>query len=120
MQKNFTQTYTLHFTQFSNHFKSNYMSLKKFSIKFYPRIEKVNKQGLTPVYCRILADKKIELSTTQLVNEKYWNAKAQRLNKGCKEAKTVNLFLDSFQLKVLNVYTKLFVEEQAITAEILK
>jgi hypothetical protein len=40
------------------------MNTKKFSIKFYPRMHKINEQGLAPIYARIMADKKIELSTT--------------------------------------------------------
>jgi site-specific recombinase XerD len=96
------------------------MSNRKFSFKLYPRIAKINKQQLAPVYARIVADKKIEMSTTICVNPSDWNIKTQRVNKASKEANRINTFLDSFQSKVLNAYSNLFVEGISVTVELLR
>ncbi len=56
------------------------MNTKKFSMKFYPRMVKISKQGLAPFYARIMSDKKIELSTTMSVIPNDWNIKSQRIN----------------------------------------
>jgi len=96
------------------------MNTKKLSIKFYPRMDKINKQKLIPVYARIVADKKIELSTTVFIKQNEWNEKTQRLKNSSEDAERVNAFLDSFNSKVLDVYSKLFIEEITITADLLK
>lgn len=75
------------------------MNTKKFSIKFYARMDKINKQGLIPIYARIMTDKKIELSTTMSTKLDDWNIKAQRINKNAENAEVINPFLDSFNAK---------------------
>lgn len=89
-------------------------------MKFYPRMDKINKQGLAPIYARIMTDKKIELSTTMSVIPNDWNIKAQRVNVKVNTASVVNPFLDSFQSKILDAYSKLFIEGKQITADVLK
>ena len=96
------------------------MNIKKFSVKFYPRIDKINKQGLTPIYARIVSNKKVELSTTMLVPIGDWDTKAQRVSNTSIDAKTINPFLDSFNSKILDAYSKLFIEGKALTADGLK
>jgi hypothetical protein len=96
------------------------MHNKRMSFKLYPRLDKSNKQGLIPIYGRILAEKKIEISTSIYVQKKDWNVKAQRLNKAAPNSDSINSFLDSFHSKVLDAYSKLFIEGNGITAEILK
>lgn len=96
------------------------MSSKRFSFKLYPRQDKTNKQGQIPVYARIMADKKIELATTIYINKKEWNEKAERLNPNAENSRSLNLFLDAFCSKVMDAYTKLFIEESIVTAEGLK
>ena len=96
------------------------MNTKKFSMKFYPRTDKTNKQGLAPIYARIITEKKIELSTTMFTLKENWDIKAQRLNKNAIDADTLNPFLDSFQSKILDVYSKLFIEGKQISSDILK
>jgi site-specific recombinase XerD len=96
------------------------MNAKKFSMKFYPRMDRINKQGLVPLYARIITDKKIELSTTMIVNPKHWSEKNQRLGLKADNSITINSFLDSFQSKVLDAYSKLFIEGKQITADLLK
>ena len=83
-------------------------------------MDKINKQKLIPVYARIVADKKIELSTTVFIKQNEWNEKTQRLKNSSEDAERVNAFLDSFNSKVLDVYSKLFIEEITITADLLK
>lgn len=96
------------------------MSNKKFSFKFYPREDKQNVEGTCPIYARILAEKKFEISTTMYVELKSWNYNDQRVNKKGKNADTINSFLDSFHSKVLEAYSSLFVTKTLITAEVLK
>ena len=53
-------------------------------------MDKINKQGLIPIYARIIADKKIELSTTIFTKQGEWNDKSQRLKSSCDDAEGVN------------------------------
>jgi site-specific recombinase XerD len=96
------------------------MKTKKFSIKFYPRQEKITNQGLIPIYCRIMADKKIELSTTKMIRKGEWNAKTQRVRSCNHDTASINAYLDAFQSKVLDAHTKMFIEKQPLTADALK
>jgi site-specific recombinase XerD len=96
------------------------MNNKRISFKLYARTDKMTKQNLIPIYGRILADKKIEIATSIYIREGEWNEKNQRLNNNAQNADTQNSFLDSFHSKVLDAYTKLFIEGGTITAELIK
>lgn len=73
-------------------------------MKFYPRMDKMNKQGIAPIYARIMADKKIELATTMSTIPNDWNIKSQRVYEKTEKASVINPFLDSFQSKILDAY----------------
>ncbi len=83
-------------------------------------MDKMNKQGLAPIYARIMADKKIELATSMSIIPSDWNVKSQRANGKANNCNLINPFLDSFQSKILDAYSKLFIEGTVITADILK
>lgn len=96
------------------------MKNKKFSLKIYLREDRVNSKGQNPIYARILADKKIEFSTTLHAYLKDWNPKTERFHLKALDAGTSNAFLDALCSKVLDLFTKMFMNGEVVNAEILK
>lgn len=55
------------------------MTIHKFSILFQIKKQKVNKDGVVPVYCRITHNsKRKEFETGLMVKPKCWNPKTSR------------------------------------------
>jgi len=96
------------------------MTTKRFTVKLYPRKDKANRHGQTPIYARIMADKKMELSTGKYIAVKEWNKKLQRLNVNSPNAHILNTYLDSFVTKILQAHTQLFADDKPFTNEELK
>lgn len=67
-----------------------------------------------------MASKKIELSTTKMIKPIEWNEKTQRAKANIEDADSINAYLNSFQSKVLEAHTKLFVSHEVLTADGLK
>jgi len=92
----------------------------RFTIKLYPRTDRINKKGLVPIYARIMTDRKIEVSTGKYIISSDWNENVQRLHIAAPNAETLNAYFDAFLTKILQAHTRLFLEGKSITSEILK
>jgi site-specific recombinase XerD len=96
------------------------MNSKKYALKLIIRTDRINSKGQSPIYARIITDKKLEISTSMYASKEDWNPQTQRLNMDAKDAGTTNAFLDSFCSKVLDLFTKMFMNGEVINAEILR
>ena len=96
------------------------MNSKKYALKLILRTDRINSKGQSPIYARIITDKKLEISTSMYVSKQDWNPQIQRLNMDAIDAGTTNAFLDSFCSKVLDLFTKMFMNGEVINAEILR
>ncbi len=96
------------------------MNSKKYALKLIIRTDRLNSKGQSPIYARIITDKKLEISTSMYVSKVDWNPQTQRLNMDATDAGTTNAFLDSFCSKVLELFTKMFMNGEVINGEILR
>ena len=96
------------------------MNSKKYALKLIIRTDRLNSKGQSPIYARIITDKKLEISTSMNVSKVDWDPHTQRLKMDAKDAGTTNAFLDSFCSKVLDLFTKMFMNGEVINGEILR
>lgn len=92
-----------------------------FSLMFFVRKERKNREGKTPIYLRISVNgKKAEISLKQYVDIKAWDAKAYKVKGRGNEAKEINAYLDHVKVKINQYYRTLNEKGKAITAKVLK
>jgi len=96
------------------------MNSKKYALKLIIRTDRLNSKGQSPIYARIITDKKLEISTSMYVSKVDWDPHTQRLKMDATDAGTTNAFLDSFCSKVLDLFTKMFMNGEVINGEILR
>ncbi|MPS73109.1 MAG: site-specific integrase [Chryseobacterium sp.] len=94
---------------------------KTFNLLFYVKKSKVNSEGQAPIYLRITIDGKIcEISIKRTIHISKWVAKAQKVSGSNEAAKSVNMYLKSFEQKVYDTYYSLIKDNEVVTCEILK
>ncbi len=94
---------------------------KTFNLLFYVKKSKVNSEGEAPIYLRITIDGKIcEISTKRSIHMSKWVAKAQKVSGSNEAAKSLNMYLKTFEQKVYDTYNALLRDEGLITCQILK
>ena len=77
--------------------------------------------GRCPLYLRIsCAGVRIEVSLNKWIEPSKWNSNAQRLKGNSEEAKAINEFVKSIEVKLHNIHTSLLNKGDLITAEVLK
>ncbi|HJS53674.1 MAG TPA: site-specific integrase, partial [Chitinophagaceae bacterium] len=97
------------------------MVANRFSLLF-----RLKKQGNSikrnmPVYMRITVDgERTELSVDREFDSQRWNKKFGRATGTTEDAKTLNAYLDSLQIKVHEAYRELLEANETITTENLK
>jgi site-specific recombinase XerD len=97
------------------------MVTNRFSLLF--RLKKPNGyvKGNVPVYMRLTIDgKRTELSVDREFDPQRWNKKFGRAMGTKEDAKTLNAFLDTLQIKVHEAHRQLLESNEFITAEKLK
>lgn len=94
---------------------------KSFNLLFYVKKSKTQSNGTAPLYLRITIDGKItELSVKRYIQPDKWNNQAQKVNGSNEEAKTINAYLKTFELQVLEAQHNLLKDKEQITTETLK
>lgn len=97
------------------------MITNRFSLLF--RLKKPNNyaKGPMPVYLRITVDaQRTELSVNREFEPERWNTKAGRATGTREDAKTLNAYLDTLQVKVHEAHRALIEAGEVVTAEKLK
>ena len=95
--------------------------IKSFSILFWGQKNRKNKRNELPIYMRITVDgKRAEFSTNQFVEEKAWDAKAQRIKNRTPNAIQKNSYLDMMRGKAQEALNKLLSADEEITAQKIK
>lgn len=93
------------------------MSLYNFNFHFTLAKYRKNKDGLCPIYLRILLDrKKITLSTNKFILESKWLNNSKRLTTD----KDINQHLKSLERKLTNSFNKLIVEDRKVNLKNIK
>jgi hypothetical protein len=96
--------------------------IMSYILKFFPRKGK-QKAGMRtcPLYLRISCNGvRVEVSLNKWIEPGKWNPKAQRLVGNSPEAKAINEFVKSVEVKLHNIHTSLLNKGEVISAEVLK
>lgn len=92
-----------------------------FKTLFFIRKEKTDKaKNLSPIYLRITCGKRVELSLGKFVAPEKWNAEKQMVTGSSPEARAINAYLKSVEVRLHEVHRALFERGDIITAEVLK
>jgi integrase len=92
-----------------------------FSLLYYLRKEKMDKEGKVPICLRITVEgKRSSLPTHQKIKPDRWNSKAQKVNGTNQETRSINAFLDNLKYRVQTCYRELGEKGGLITADIIR
>jgi site-specific recombinase XerD len=92
-----------------------------FKSHFFLRKEKTDPAtNKCPLYLRITKEKRTEISLNKSVDPSKWNSEKQRVSGSSPEARVVNDFLKSVEVKLHNAYNTLLNKGEVITADSLK
>lgn len=95
--------------------------LKNQHILFYLPKEKVNRQGLAPIYCRVTVDsERVTFTTGKYVNPKFWNNHQQKVSAKDNQAKLINSHLGLLISRLHETVYKLEMLGEKVTAEALR
>lgn len=95
--------------------------MTSYKILFFIRKEKTDTdKNLSPLYLRITCDKRVEMSLNKWVCPNKWNAAKQILVGNTPEAKAINAYLKSLEVKLHEIHRALFDKGHIITADLLK
>lgn len=97
-------------------------NLMKYDTLFFPRKGKKKIiAGTCPLYLRITAgNRRVEVSLNKWINPSKWNPQSQELIGNSPEAKAINSFIKSFEVKLHNIHSELINKGELITASLLK
>ncbi len=92
-----------------------------FSVLFYLRSSRLDKNGEATVYLRITVDgERAELTTKRKIIPKQWNRHKGRAIGTSKKATELNRFLEELQYKVFGIQAKYTTKRKPFTAEMIK
>ncbi len=97
-------------------------NLMKYDTLFFPRKGKKKiTAGTCPLYLRITAgNRRVEVSFNKWINSSKWNPQSQELIGNSPEAKAINTFIKSVEVKLHNIHSELINKGELITASLLK
>lgn len=92
-----------------------------FSVIFYLRKDKTDKNGRSPIYARITVNgSRSEISLKQSIEEKDWSL-GKGMAKGSKQdTLRLNNFLEQYRSGIVACYQQLVLDKKMITAELIK
>jgi site-specific recombinase XerD len=97
------------------------MANNTFSIHFYIKKEKLNKNGLAPIVAKVkINGMKAEFSTTRTVAPHLWMADKEQVRSSDANLKQINEHLESFKTKLYATYSKLLRNDVELTTEAFK
>jgi site-specific recombinase XerD len=93
----------------------------KYQLLYYLKKQKADKaKGITPIYLRISCGKRTEISLNKWVNPEKWNPAKQCLVGNSPEAKAINAFLKTVEVKFHEIHRNLLDKGELITSDTLK
>jgi len=95
--------------------------MANYNTHFFIRKEKTDKvRNLAPLYLRISCKKKVEISLGKAVNPSKWSSKKQCLVGNTDEAKAINAFLKTVEVRFHEIHRQILDKGEPISADILK
>ena len=109
------------FTQSGSSLKEVRFMTNNFKTLFFLRKEKTDRdKGLSPLYLRLTCEKRTEISLNKWVPADKWNPKKQCIVGNSPEAKAINGFLKTVEVRLHEIHRNLLDKGELITAESLK
>ncbi|TKB96445.1 site-specific integrase [Pedobacter cryotolerans] len=91
------------------------------SVKVYPRLDKVNKNGQVPIYIRLTKNRKSKyIALDVYINPNDWNEKTGKVRAGAKNANQINSFLSSKEAEAESIALEMETRSKFITASDIK
>ncbi|WP_268849237.1 site-specific integrase [Flavobacterium aestivum] len=86
-----------------------------FGVLFYLKVQKVSAQGKMPICARITVNgKRTEISIKRSVTAAEWDIKKGMPRGSRKEITELNMFLNQFKAKIINIYQQMLLSDVAI------
>ena len=97
------------------------MNAKTFKVLFFINRSRIQKNGEVPIWMRItVSGKRENIQVKRTVNPALWDSGRQCVRGNNRVSSDLNLFLETERLKVFRIYRQMELEEETITAGIIK
>jgi len=97
--------------------KTVFMERTTFSLLFYIRRTRLNKEGEAPVFMRLTIDgTRAEASVKYVIKPKLWNTAKGKAEGTSKEGKALNLCLDAISTNIMRIRREMELESAELTA----
>lgn len=91
------------------------------SVKVYPRLDKINKNGQVPIYLRLTKNRKSKyIALDVYINPKDWNEKTRKVKPSAKNATQINSFISSKEAEAEAICLEMETKSKFITAYDIK
>ena len=97
------------------------MITHSFSLKIYPHLQKITPGGRSPIYARIIVNRKIAvLALKRSVDPKKWDEHRQRVKGNIAESRQLNSYIDQIRSKILEIQQDILRKGISYTARLIK
>lgn len=104
---------------FNNQTKG-YMS-RTISVTFFTRKDRVDADGQSPIYMRIiLNEKRLTIATKLIAKLKDWSDRTGKLKPNTEETRKINHMIDAFKMKAFDMQRELMQEGKEVTLDAIK
>ena len=91
------------------------------SVKIYPRLDKINKNGQVPIYLRLTKNRKSKyIALDVYINPKDWNEKTRKMRSGAKNAIQINSFILSKEAEAEAISLEMETKSKFVTSYDIK
>src|SRR5687767_3089189 len=95
--------------------------IQTFSILFYLRTVKTDKEDNTPIYARITVNgERAEFSVSRSIPKERWDSSGQKVKGNKEDARTLNMYLDTVKAKLYDQHKKLIENNKVVTAKAIR
>lgn len=89
-----------------------------FSVLFYLRKSRINKQGESPIYLRITVGKQYSvISVNRYIHPKFWDQSKGYANYRATDADSINILIDQYRKRVYDAHKQLLDANNIVTAK---
>ncbi|MFN7705084.1 MAG: site-specific integrase [Chryseotalea sp.] len=91
------------------------------SVTFFTRKDRVDADGQSPIYMRIiLNEKRLTIATKLIAKLKDWSDKTGKLKPNTEEARKINHMIDAFKMKAFDMQRELMQEGKEVSLDAIK
>ncbi|MFY7918742.1 MAG: Arm DNA-binding domain-containing protein, partial [Chryseotalea sp.] len=91
------------------------------SVTFFTRKDRVDANGQSPIYMRIiLNEKRLTIATKLIAKLKDWSDRTGKLKPNTEEARKINHMIDAFKMKAFDMQRELMQEGKEVSLDAIK